>query len=328
MHVDRSVGSLPDEPPGCFIDSMKLFDSVQVHQALRFPGFIDELERCFSGDFTMPLAPGGPGHDAFAMLPAWNDEVIALKAFTYFPENEAPDLTVYAKILLFDRRHGAPLAMVDGTSVTYFPTAGVSALATRLLSREDSEEMLLINTGRLAPYLARAHASVRPLKRLRIWGRNPDKAARLAAELAPDFPGLEITSLDEIERACATADLIVCATNSHEPLVRGEWVKPGAHVNLFGNHHADKRECDTDLVVKARVWVDSMENCMREAGEILVPIEEGRIDRDHVLGELRDLCRGDSRRRRSPDEITLFKSVGCALGDLAGAKAVFESADA
>ncbi|MCP5533407.1 MAG: ornithine cyclodeaminase family protein [Akkermansiaceae bacterium] len=312
---------------------MKLFDSSRVHQALRFPEFIDELERCFAGDFTMParqvmpLDPGGPGHDAFAMLPAWNDQVIALKAFTYFPKNEAPDLTVYAKILLFDRRNGVPLAMVDGTSVTYFRTAGVSALAARLLSREESEEMLLINTGRLAPYLARAHVSVRPLKRMRIWGRNPDKAARLAAELAPEFPGLEITSVDEIERACATADLIVCATNSHEPLVRGGWVKPGAHVNLFGNHHADKRECDTDLVVNAGVWVDSMENCMREAGEILVPIQEGRITADHVLGELRDLCRRESRGRQGADEITMFKSVGCALGDLAGAKAVFEGAD-
>ena len=310
---------------------MKIFDSDQVHQTLRFPGFIDELESCFSGDFTMParhvmaLAPGGPGHDAFAMLPAWNDEVIALKAFTYFPDNVAPDRTVYAKILLFDRRNGVPLAMVDGTSVTYFRTAGVAALAARLLAREDSEEMLLINTGRLAPYLVRAHASVRPLKRLRIWGRDRDKAARLAAQLAPDFPGLDISPVDGIERACATADIIVCATNAHDPLVLGKWVKPGTHTNFFGNHQADKRECDADLVAKSSVWVDSLENCMREAGEILLPLREGRISADHVLGELRDLCRGDVRKRQTADEITLFKSVGCALGDLAGAKVVYEA---
>ena len=309
---------------------MKILDHDQVHQALRFPGFIDILETCFAGDFTMPprqvmrLAPDGPGHDAFAMLPAWNDDVIALKSFTYFPENQAPDLTVYAKILIFDRKHGAPLALVDGTSVTYLRTAGVAALATRLLSREDSEEMLLINTGRLAPYFVRAHASVRPLKRLRIWGRNLEKAGRLADDLAPEFPELDIATVGEIERGCATADLIMCATNSHEPLVRGEWVKPGTHCNFFGNHHADKRECDTDLVSNASVWVDSADNCMREAGEILVPIREGRITEGHVLGELRDLCRGDTRRRQSTDEITLFKSVGCALGDLAGAKTVYE----
>lgn len=309
---------------------MKILDADQVHDALRFPEFIDELERCFAGDFTMPprqvmrLAPEGPGHDAFAMLPAWNDEVIALKSFTYFPDNKAPDLTVYAKILLFDRKNGVPIAVVDGTSVTYLRTAGVAALAARLLSREDSEEMLLINTGKLAPYFVRAHASVRPLKRLRIWGRNPEKAAKLAEELAPEFPELEIAPVGEIEPACETADIIVCATNSHEPLVRGEWVKPGTHCNFFGNHHADKRECDTELVAASGVWVDSMENCMREAGEILVPIEEGRIGREHVLGELRDLCRGDVRRRESPDEITLFKSVGCALGDLAGAKGTFD----
>lgn len=314
---------------------MKILDSRHVHDALRFPGFIDRLEACFAADYTMPprqvmrLAPEGPGHDAFAMLPAWNDEVIALKAFTYFPDNQAPDLTVYAKILVFDRRNGAPLALVDGTSVTYLRTAGVAALGARLLAREDSEEMLLINTGKLAPYLVRAHASVRPLKRLRIWGRNPEKAARLAGELgkelAGEFPQLEVGCVNEIERGCATADIITCATNSHEPLVRGDWVRPGTHANFFGNHHADKRECDTELVERAGVWVDSMDNCLREAGEILVPIEEGRITRSHVRGELSDLCRGGVPRRRDDSEITLFKSVGCALGDLAGAMAVYQA---
>ena len=169
----------------------------------------------------MPLAPEGPGHDAFAMLPAWNAEVIALKAFTYFPENQAPDLTVYAQILLFDRKNGAPLALVDGTSVTYRRTAGVSALASRFLSRVDSEEMLLINTGRLAPFLIDAHTSVRPLKRIRIWGRNAEKAKQLAKELGQDRPELEITSIDDIEtRLCQRRPDRVC----HQlPATPGAW---------------------------------------------------------------------------------------------------------
>ncbi|MDE0834954.1 MAG: ornithine cyclodeaminase family protein [Akkermansiaceae bacterium] len=310
---------------------MKIFTADQVHQTLSYPDFLETLASTFGGDFTMPprqlmpLAPEGPGHDAFAMLPAWNDEVIALKAFTYFPENQAPDLTVYAQILLFDRKNGAPLALVDGTSVTYRRTAGVSALASRFLSRADSEEMLLINTGRLAPFLIDAHASVRPLKRVRIWGRNAEKANQLAKDLGQDRPELEITAIDDIESGCTSADLIVCATNSPQPLVHGAWVKPGTHTDFLGNHHPKHSECDTALVVNARVWVDSKTNCFREAGEILIPIAEGKIPSEHVLGDLAMLCRGEAPKRTSDDEITLFKSVGSALGDLAGARAVWEA---
>jgi len=312
---------------------MKIFTAEQVHQTLSYPDFIDTLAKTFGGDFTMPprqlmpLAPEGPGHDAFAMLPAWNDEVIALKAFTYFPENQAPDLTVYAQILLFARKNGAPLALVDGTSVTYRRTAGVSALASRLLSRRDTEEMLLINTGRLAPFLVDAHASIRPLKRVRIWGRNNEKVEQLAKKLGQDRPNLEITPVADIESACSTADLIVCATNSPEPLVRGAWVKPGTHTDFLGNHHPEQSECDSDLVVNAKVWVDSKTNCFREAGEILVPIAQGKITADHILGDLAMLCRGEVPTRTSDQEITLFKSVGSALGDLAGARAIWEAED-
>ena len=310
---------------------MKIFTADQVERVLSRPDFLETLASTFRGNFTMPprqvmpLVPEGGGREAFAMLPAWNDEVIALKAFTYFPENEAPDLTVYAQILLFDRKNGLPLALVDGTSVTYRRTAGVSALASRFLSRADAGEMLLINTGRLAPYLIDAHASVRPLKRIHIWGRDSEKAARLAEELGRDRSHLEITSVDEIEGGCATADLVVCATNSPEPLVRGDWVRPGTHTDFMGNHHAGHRECDGALVEKARVWVDSATNCLREAGEILIPLSEGKIERDHVLGDLAQLCRGEVRSRENDDEITLFKSVGSALGDLAGARAVWEA---
>lgn len=310
---------------------MKIFTADQVHQALSYPAFIDTLDSTFGGDFTMPprqlmpLAPEGTGHDVFAMLPAWNDEVIALKAFTYFPENHAPDLTVYAQILLFARRNGAPLALVDGTSVTYRRTAGVSALASRFLSRTDSEELLLINTGRLAPFLIDAHASIRPLKRIRIWGRDADKANRLARQLSQNRPELKITAIADIESGCTSADIIVCATNSPAPLVRGAWVRPGTHTDFLGNHNPEHRECDSELIAKAKVWLDSKTNCFREAGEILIPIAEGTITPDHILSDLAMLCRGEAPARTSDHEITLFKSVGSALGDLAGARAVWEA---
>lgn len=310
---------------------MKIFTADQVHRVLAGPEFLDTLAATFGSRFTMPprqvmpLDPDGGSPEAFAMLPAWNEEVIALKAFTYFPENKPPDLTVYAQILLFDRHNGTPLALIDGTSVTYRRTAGVSALASRFLSRPDSEEMLLLNTGRLAPFLIDAHRRVRPLKRVRLWGRNAEKAGRLAQELGKDRSGLEITAAGSIEEACASADVLVCATNSPDPLVCGEWVRPGTHTDFLGNHHADHRECDEALVLRARVWVDSESNCFREAGEILLPLNEGKMTSDHVLGDLATLCRGEAPGRGADDEITLFKSVGSALGDLAGARAVWEA---
>ena len=147
--------------------TMRVITAEQVHAALRFPDFIDALQKSFAGSYTMPprqvmlLDETSSRHDAFAMLPSWNDEVIALKAFTYFPENQAPHRTLYSQILVFDRKRGEPLALVDGVSVTCWRTAGVSALASRFLSRPDTETLLLLGTGKLAPFLIHAHASVR-----------------------------------------------------------------------------------------------------------------------------------------------------------------------
>lgn len=311
---------------------MRIIEAGDVHDSLTYPAFVGALEQAFGGEFTMParqvmrLDPSATGnHDAFAMLPAWNDEVIALKAFTYFPENVAPFASLHSKILLFDRVHGVPLALVDGTSVTYRRTAGVSALASRFLSREDSESLLLLGTGNLVSYLVAAHASVRPLKRIRIWGRSPEKVRLKVAELAGRFPDLEILPADDLEAACGAADIIVAATGSPEILVLGARVKPGTHCDFLGNHHADKRECDSALIVVAKVFVDTFVNCFREAGEILIPIAEGVFAQEDVKAELADLCAGRVAGRGSADEITVFKSVGCALGDLTGALAVWRN---
>jgi 1-pyrroline-2-carboxylate reductase [NAD(P)H] len=305
---------------------MQIVEAAEVHQFLRYPDFIDELEQAFAGGFTMPprqvmaLDPSSLNcHAAFAMLPAWNEEVIALKAFTYFPENVAPFVSLYSKILLFDRRHGVPLALVDGTSVTYRRTAGVSALAARFLARTDAESLLILGTGNLVPYLVAAHASVRPLRKVQIWGRSPQRVADAVADLEGQFPHLEITPAADLQRACGEVDLLVAATGSPEILVRGAWVKPGTHTDFLGNHHPNKRECDSALVAQGMVYVDTYANCFKEAGEILVPMAEGVISAEQVKGELADLCAGRVAGRESDSEITVFKSVGCALGDLCGA---------
>jgi 1-pyrroline-2-carboxylate reductase [NAD(P)H] len=307
-----------------------LISAEQVHSSLRYPEFIGSLHGVFAAPHTMPprqvllLDPASGSHDAFAMLPSWNDEVICQKAFTYFPGNQPPARTLYSQILLFDRKSGVPLALVDGVSVTCWRTAGVSALASRFLSRPDSETLLLLGTGKLAPFLIRAHASVRRLTKVLLWGRTPERVEALREMMAGEFPGIAFGCVTDLREACAAADILVCATGSPDILVRGEWIKPGTHTDFLGNHHADKRECDSELVTRARVHVDSRENCFREAGEILVPVREGVFSLDQVLGELADLCRGDTPGRREESDITMFKSVGCALGDLCGALAVWK----
>lgn len=311
---------------------MKILTAEHVHAALRYPDFIDRLHDAFAGNFTMPqrrvmlLDEASGSHDAFAMLPSWNDEAIALKAFTYFPENPAPYRSLYSQIMVFDRQHGQPLALVDGSSVTYWRTAGVSALASRHLSRENSGTLLLLGTGNLASYLIRAHASVRPLKKILIWGRTPAKAAFVAETMAADFPDITFAAVADLQQACGEADIIVSATGSAEILVHGGWVREGTHTDFLGNHHATKRECDTEMVTRSRVYLDTRVNCFNEAGEILVPITEGVFSKESVVGEMSELCRGSVPGRQNETEITLFKSVGCALGDLCGALATYRAA--
>jgi 1-pyrroline-2-carboxylate reductase [NAD(P)H] len=311
--------------------SLKLISAEQVHASLHYPEFIEELRQTFAAPHTMPprqvmlLDAASGSHDAFAMLPSWNDEVIAQKAFTYFPNNQAPAQTLYSQILLFDRKAGTPLALIDGVSVTCWRTAGVSALASQLLSRENSKTMLLLGTGKLAPFLIRAHASVRPLKRILLWGRSTQKTDALREKMSIDFPEIHFEIAADIPSACGQADIVVCATGSPEILVEGAWIKPGTHTDFLGNHHKDKRECDTELVIKSSVYVDSKENCFREAGEILVPVSEGAFLLEKVKGQLADICGNNTSSRQSEEEITLFKSVGCALGDLCGALATWKA---
>ena len=304
---------------------MKTIGPEEVHAALSYPALVDALQETFSGEFNMPprnvflLDEQSGSHDAFAVLPSWNTDLIGVKAFTYFPSNSEPYKSLYSKILLFDRAHGEPLALVDGTTVTFWRTAGISGLATRLLARKDAENLLLLGTGNLAKYIIRANASVRPLKRVSVWGRTPSNAAKIVDEMNCELEGVEVTVATDLEKSCSQADIIVSATASHEPLVLGDWVTEGTHTDFIGNHHADKRECDTSLILKSRVYADSYANCFKEAGEILVPISEGVFQKDDVVADLSEMCNGSAPLRQNDDDITLFKSIGMGISDLVGA---------
>ncbi len=312
---------------------MKIITEEQVHAALSYPALIDALQETYAGEFDMPprqvfmLDDQEDNTDAFAVLPSWNSEFIGVKAFTYFPDNPGPEYkSLYSKILLFDRAHGEPLALVDGTSVTFWRTAGISGLATRLLAREDAQTLLVLGTGNLSTYIIRANASVRPLKRVLVWGRTPANAEKVAAQMAAELPGIRLEVAPDVRAACAEADIIVSATASHEPVVLGDWVRPGTHTDFIGNHHATKRECDTALIEKSRVYVDSRVNAFKEAGEILVPITEGAFTEEGIVADLTEMCDGSATLRQSADEITLFKSIGMAMSDLVGAGLAYSTA--
>lgn len=310
---------------------MKIIDANAVHSALSYPSLIDALQAAYAKKYTMPprnvyLLDEQGSHDAFALLPSWNDATIGVKAFTYFPDNPKPQYqSLYSKILLFDRKHGEPLALVDGTSVTFWRTGGISGLASRLLSRPNSETLLLLGTGNLASYIIRAQASVRPLKNVLVWGRTRANAEKVVHHMAPLLHGIACSVVENIQDACARADIIVSATGSHEPLVKGAWINEGTHTDFIGNHHATKRECDTALVAKSKVYADSRDNCFREAGEILVPISEGVFKKESVVGQLSEMCAGTVPLRTNAKEITLFKSIGMALSDLVAASQVYKA---
>lgn len=311
---------------------MKIIEAEQVNQALNFPLLINSLAAGFSKDFGMPprqvfsLSPDPVVRKGFAVLPAWNDEAVGLKAFTHFPENVALGLPVlHSQILLFDRSNGVPLAMVDGASVTLWRTAAVSALAARFLARADAQTMLLLGTGKLAIPLVNAHLVEHSLSQIFLWGRSTEKVSALKQSLMRLHPQVDFIAVDDLPECVAVVDIIVCATASATPLVFGDNVMPGCHVDLLGNHSPDRRECDTALICKSSIYVDFRPNVLKEAGEILIPIAEGKFKAANIQADLAELCRDGISARSGFSQITVFKSVGTAISDLICAHLVYSA---
>jgi ornithine cyclodeaminase/alanine dehydrogenase-like protein (mu-crystallin family) len=262
-----------------------------------------------SGTCMAVMPAFGPGHD------------ITTKIFTLFPENRDKGLpTIAAVILVFDSNNGELKAVVDGTEVTKRRTAAMCALASSFLSRANSESLVVCGSGALAPHAALAHAAVRPIKSVEIWARRPDAAAETADVVRRERPDLSVSVSQDLPKSCSEADIVSCQTSASDPIVFGEWIRPGTHLDFVGSHDPEKRECDDEVARKARIFVDVMETAMREAGDILIPIANGTIQKTDVLADFSDLCRGTVPGRLSDDEITLFKSTGSALADMAAAE--------
>ncbi len=302
----------------------------EVAALLPWPQLIEAIERTVTEQgATAPErtvhqvpVPGGP--DASLLLkPGWvAGDVIAVKAVTFFPENGTLNLpTVNAGVLLFDGRNGVLLGACDGNELTTRRTAAASAVAAKRLSRPDASRLLVVGTGALSPMTAQAHAAVRNFDTVEVWGRNADKAAAVVATLAA--AGLTASAAPDLDAAVAEADVISCVTGSTEPLVKGSLLKPGAHVDLIGAFTPTMRESDDDVIRRANVWVDTRSDGVL-AGDLAIPLAAGLLTMDDLQGDLNDLISGASPGRTSADEITMFKSAGMALEDVAAARLVFD----
>jgi ornithine cyclodeaminase len=305
--------------------SIRFFDAPAVHAALGFSRLADAI----AGTLVSARAPRRQVHalagsDVLLLMPAWSDAPegsIGVKLVTVFPGNrKLSQPTVQAVFVLFDRASGVPRAVLDGEALTVRRTAAASLLAARHLARRDCERLLVVGTGRLAPWLARAHCAEWAIRSVAVWGRDPDRAVRLAEALRGE--GLPASAAGELETEVRRADIVTCATTSTEPLLKGAWLRAGTHVDLVGGFRPDMREADDDAIARSRLYVDTYEGALAEAGDLVQPLAHGSITRENVVAELAELVTGARAGRRSPAEITLFKSVGTAMEDLAAAELV------
>lgn len=308
----------------------------EVEQLLPMPECITVMAEALSalarGEMHQPLRMVVKPPDAsgvIAMMPAYRsgvDAVFGLKAICVFPGNAAIGKDAHqGGVLLFSGDTGEPLAMMNASAITEIRTAAVSAVATRVLAREDACDLTIIGAGVQARSHLAAIACVRELKRVRIVSRHFEKAQQfvVGTQSLFDFP---IAAVGSAQAAVADADIIVTATTSREPVVQRDWIAPGTHINAIGTFSRNAREIDTATVVAASLFTDRRESALNEAGDYLIAAAEGAIGPDHIRAELGEVLIGTASGRSDPDELTLFKSLGLAVEDLATAAYLYQKA--
>lgn len=306
---------------------MKILDQADVARLGAYKDIVEALRQGFRAEIETPVRHHHDisGVSTLLLMPAWSKDWAGLKTVVFKADNAAQGLpTIQASYLLIDQKTGETVAMMDGGEITRRRTAAASALAADYLARKDAETMTLVGAGALAPHFVRAHAAVRPVKRVFIHTRTIAKGEALAAELAQH--GLEVHSVTDLEHAVRQSDIVTSVTTSTAPIVKGAWLKPGAHVDLAGAFKPTMRETDGDVVARSSVYVDTRDGALAEAGDLLQARDEGKFDFANVKGDLFDLCRGKVSGRSSDSEITLFKSAGTAIEDLATAIMLYQKA--
>ena len=307
-----------------------------VDKALNFAGLVETLREAFRVGAVQPVRhhhtverPEGAA-STLLLMPAWTDFKaagstdghIGVKIVTVSPDNNVLGKpAVMGLYLLLDGRTGEPQALIDGQRLTQWRTACASALAATYLARKDASRLLIIGAGAIAPFLARAHSAVRPIKAISIWNRTPANAEKVAEALRSEGHAAE--AVTDLDAALGAADIVSSATIAREPLVKGALLKPGTHVDLVGGFTPEMREADDEAIRRAKVYVDTRAGATKEAGDIVQPLATGVLTDDAIIADLHELAHGEKAGRRNASEITLFKSVGAALEDLAAGIAIY-----
>ena len=309
------------------LSSLPIVDGAAVARLLPYAALVDALDAAHRAPEALVrrVIYGPDGSDqGFMGLPAWvPGEAIGVKLVTIFPDNTGPDHpTVQAVYVLFDGTNGAPVALIDGTELTYRKTACDSALGARYLARDDARTLLMVGAGGLGEHLIGAHRAVRPtIERVLVWNRGRARAEALAARVGG-------TVVDDLDAAVAEADVISTATRSAEPLVKGAVLREGTHLDLVGSYLPDQREIDDDVVRRARLYVDSRLAPLHECGDLVIPLLAGLITENDIVGDLYQLARGEVEGRTDADSITAFENGGGGHLDLMTARFAWQQASA
>ena len=310
---------------------MRTIDNETIDQVLNYDKMLEALYKIFISKFTMPVRhhhfynTPDSAENALILMPAWTDKYLGCKQVIVAPKNAEQHLpAIHALYTLFNAETGVPLAQMDATKLTSVRTACASALAAKYLARENAENLLVIGSGSVAYHLAQSHSSVRNYKHIEVWARNSDKAQALLDSLKEQgFTNVSLAK--DLQAAIQKADVISSATLSKEPIIKGEWLKPGVHLDLIGSHTPKTREADDEVIRRSTIYADSREGALHETGELAIPIASGLMDPKDVQADLVELCKANKLARKNDEEITLFKSAGLAIEDLAAALMVYEA---
>ena len=319
------------------VTDLLIVDQTEVAQLLPMDECMEVMARALAslarGEAQLPLRsilwlPERIG--AFALMPGalHEDKIVGAKVVTFFYGNQGTDLDAHqGAVLLFEAERGRLLAVIDATSVTAIRTAAVSGVATRLLAREDADVLALIGSGVQARTHLEAVRHARKIRKVRVASKDL-ASAHVFAERESKRQKVEIEPVQSAREAIRGADIVCTVTTSLEPVVLGDWLEPGMHLNVVGSSTPAGREVDTAGVVRSRLYVDRRESTLNESGEFLTAKKEGAIGDGHIVGEIGEVLIGKVAGRRSPEEITLFKSLGLAIEDVASAKHIYEKARA
>lgn len=308
---------------------MKIFNREQTRAALSFERLIPALREAFATTCQVPLRhvhriENGSDTMTSLIMPAWVEGgYMGIKTVNIAPGNSAlgkPGL--HSTYLLYDATTGEPLAMMDGDEITSRRTAAASALAADYLARQDASRLLIVGSGRVASLLTDAYSAIRPIREVQVWNTREASAQRLVQELQDR--GIRASVASDLADAVRAADIVTCATLATEPLVRGEWLQPGSHLDLIGSFTPEMREAHDDAFLNARLYIDTDEALLK-AGELLGPMSRNIFKAEDVVGTLDALVDGRCEGRGSEQERTVFKSVGTALEDLAAATLVMRT---